>query len=37
MLAVRFALTDAPWIWIATCLTAALGCHLVDLRERLLD
>lgn len=34
MLAVRFALTDAPWTWVAGMLTVALLAHLADLAVR---
>ena len=34
LLAVRTALTGAPWVWPACFLTAALLVHLVDLRLR---
>jgi hypothetical protein len=35
VLALRFALTGAPWWLIPAALAAALGAHLADLRERL--
>lgn len=34
MVAVRFALTDAPWTWVAGALLAALVAHLTDLAGR---
>ena len=34
MLALRFALTDGPWTWIAGALLAALVAHLLDLGLR---
>lgn len=34
MLALRAALVDAWWGWIALCLGASLVAHLVDLRQR---
>ncbi|MGF1456774.1 MAG: hypothetical protein ACFB6R_15510 [Alphaproteobacteria bacterium] len=34
MLAVRTALTGAPWTWTAACLLAALVSHGVDLVRR---
>lgn len=34
-LALRAALTDAHWGWVALWLTAALPAHLLDLRARL--
>ena len=33
-LAMRLALTGAPWPWIAACLTAALPVHIIDLVRR---
>jgi hypothetical protein len=35
MLAVRAALADAAWPWVATALVAALALHLLDLRGRI--
>jgi hypothetical protein len=35
MLTLRFALTDAPWWWIAGGLSAALLCHCWDLWARI--
>lgn len=34
LLALRFALADAGWFWLALWLTAALVAHLVDLARR---
>ena len=34
LLAVRAALTGAPWAWVSLFLTASLVVHLVDLRLR---
>ena len=34
-LALRLALVDTPWPWIALCLIAALAAHLADLARRL--
>jgi hypothetical protein len=34
MVAVRLALTDAPWTWIATVLSAAGIAHVVDIALR---
>jgi hypothetical protein len=34
MLALRAAVTDAPWPWIAFWLTVSLPLHLADLRHR---
>ncbi len=34
MLAVRFALTDAPWTWVASVLAAAGAAHIVDIALR---
>ena len=34
LLAVRAALTGAPWAWVSFFLTASLAVHLVDLRLR---
>jgi hypothetical protein len=34
MLAVRVALTDAAWPWLAACLVAAGAAHAVDLSMR---
>ena len=35
MLAVKMAVTNAPWYWLAAALTAALLAHIVDLISRL--
>lgn len=35
MLALRFSLTDAPWIWISLAMLVALGAHLLDLILRI--
>ena len=35
MLALRAALTGAPWPWVALPLTVSLPFHLADLRHRL--
>jgi hypothetical protein len=35
MLALRATLANAAWPWVPLALTAALVCHLVDLRGRL--
>ena len=35
VLALRCALTGAPWPWLALCLLLALLAHLIDLRVRL--
>lgn len=35
MLAVKIAVTNAPWYWLAAALTAALLAHIVDLISRL--
>lgn len=35
MLAIRAALTDAAWPWVAAALGAALALHLLDLRNRI--
>ncbi len=34
LLALRAALLDAPWVWIAAPLAASLLAHLADLRHR---
>lgn len=34
LLALRAALTQAPWPWIAAALAASLPVHLLDLRRR---
>lgn len=34
VLALRFALTDAPWPWVVLAVTASLPAHLWDLRRR---
>lgn len=34
LLALRLALTGAPWPWLGTSLAAAGLCHLLDLRAR---
>ena len=34
MLALRAALTDAGWLWVAIWLTVSLPLHLADLRHR---
>lgn len=34
VLAVRCALTDAPWFWLALCLAAAGIANTLDLRQR---
>lgn len=34
LLAMRLALGDAGWPWIACCLAGALVAHVVDLRRR---
>jgi hypothetical protein len=34
VLALRAALTDAPWYWIVLPLTVSLPLHLADLRHR---
>jgi len=34
LLALRFALVEGPWTWIAACLLGALGMHVTDLRSR---
>ncbi len=33
--ALRLALVDTPWPWIALCLAAALAAHLTDVGRRL--
>ncbi|MGF1620499.1 MAG: hypothetical protein ACFCUR_07790 [Rhodomicrobiaceae bacterium] len=37
LLALRVALTDGGWIWIALFLAAAFTVHLLDLRRRLIE
>ncbi|UFZ07695.1 hypothetical protein LQG66_15910 [Bradyrhizobium ontarionense] len=34
LLALRCALADAPWFWLASCLTAAGLANAADLRQR---
>lgn len=34
VLALRFALTGAPWLWTVAAVTASLPAHLWDLRSR---
>ncbi|WP_284423281.1 MULTISPECIES: hypothetical protein [unclassified Bradyrhizobium] len=34
LLAVRCALTDAPWFWLAACLAASGLANAADLRQR---
>ena len=34
LLALRSALTGAPWLWVALFVTASLPVHLADLRRR---
>jgi hypothetical protein len=37
LLALRVALTDGGWIWIAVFLAASFAVHLLDLRRRLIE
>lgn len=37
VLALRFALTGAGWLWVIAAVTASLPFHLIDLRRRPLE
>lgn len=34
LVAIKLAVSDAPWFWFALCLAVALLAHILDLRQR---